>query len=81
MLHDVILMEARSYIMKYEAIKRRKKNEEKDRLEGKIDKIQNTAKAEEIGKLDELEEELQKLEDEREIENARIYFAKNNLEG
>ena len=32
-------------------------------------------------KLDELKDELQKLDDERDLENARRYFAKNNLEG
>ena len=32
-------------------------------------------------KLKIFQDELQKLEDEREVENARRYFAKNNLEG
>ena len=40
LLHDVVLMEVRSYTMKYEAIKRRNKKDEKDRLENEIDKIQ-----------------------------------------
>ena len=73
-------MEAQSYIMKYETIKRRKKNEENNRLDSKIDKNQNTANDEKRIKLEELEEELQKLDDERNIENARRYFAKNNFE-
>ena len=58
LLHNVVLMEVRSYTTNYEAIKRRKKSEEKDRLENEIDKIQNTAKDEEIKKLEELKEEL-----------------------
>ena len=77
LLHDVVLMEVQSYTMIYEAIKRRKKNDKKDRLENEIDKIQNTANDEEIKKL----EELRKREDKRDTENARRYFAKNNLEG
>ena len=32
LLHDVTLMEARSFTMKYEALKRKRKNEEKDKL-------------------------------------------------
>ena len=67
--------------MRYEAIKRRQKNEENDRPYNQIDKIQNTANEEEIKKLEVLKEELQELEDERDTLNARRYFAKNNLEG
>ena len=74
-------MEARSFTMKYEALKRKRKNEDKDKLENEIDKIQNTSEEEEIKRLETLKEELQELEDEKDKENARIYFAKNNLEG
>ena len=34
--------------MKYEALKRKKKNEEKDQLENEIDKIQNTSEEEKL---------------------------------
>ena len=81
LLHDVTLMKARSYTMKYKALRRKKQNEDKDRLEIEIDKIQNSSSEEEIVKLEVLKEELQDLEDEKEKENARRYFAKNNLEG
>ena len=67
--------------MKYKAMKRGKMNEEKDRLENKIDKIQNTSEEEEIKKLEGIKEELQELEDKKDKENARRYFAKNKSEG
>ena len=58
-----------------------KLNGKKSELESEIDRIQNSSNAKEREKLDELKEDLQKLKDERELENARRYFAKNNLEG
>ena len=46
--------------MKYEALKRKKKNEEKHKLETEIDKIQNTSEEENfLKKLEALKEELQ----------------------
>ena len=80
LLHDVTLMEARSFTMNNE-LKRKRKNEDKDKLENEIDKIQNTSEEKEIRRLEWLEEELQELEDEKDKENAKRYFAKNNLEG
>ena len=74
-------MEAKSFTMKYEALKKKKKNEEKDKLENKIKKIQNTSDEEEIKRLETLKEELPELEDEEGKEKARRYFAKNNIEG
>ena len=54
LLHDVTLMEARSFTMKYEALRRKRKNEEKNKLENEIDKIQNTSEEEEIKRLETL---------------------------
>ena len=80
-MHDVLLMEACSFVMKYEAAKNRKTNGKKYEIESEIDKIQNSQEAKDIEKVEILKDELQKLEDEREVENAKRYFAKNNLKG
>ena len=71
LLHDVVLMEVRLFVMKYEAKKRREENEKKESIESEIDKT----------RIDELKEELQKIDDECDLESARRYFTKNNLEG
>ena len=70
-------MEARLFVMKYEAAKNRKSNCRN--LE--IDRIQNSKVDKDTVRVETLKDELQKLEDVREEENARRYFAKNNLEG
>ena len=81
LLHDVLLMEARSFVMKYEAAKNRKSNCRKLEIEDEIDRIQNSQVDKDTVRVETLKNELQKLEDTREEENARRYFAKNNLEG
>ena len=81
LLHDVLLMEARSFVMKHEAARNRKSNGRKLEIEGEIDKIENSQVAKDMEKVETLKDELQKLEDAREEENVRRYFARNNLEG
>ena len=49
--------------------------------ESDIYKLQNSVKEEDRARVDSLKEELQNVEDDREMENARRYFAKNNSEG
>ena len=66
--------------MKYEAAKNRKNNGKKLVIEDEIDRIQNSQADKDRVRVDTLKDELQKLEDVREEENARRYFAKNNLE-
>ena len=44
LLHDVILLEVRAFVMKYEAIKKRKSKEKI--MESEIDKLQNSVKEE-----------------------------------
>ena len=78
LLHDIILLEVRFFVMKYETMKRKKSKEMIDNLESEIDKIQNSPKKEDRARVENLKEEFQKVEDEREIEEARRYFAKNN---
>ena len=44
LLHDVILMEVRSFVMKYEAKKERKSREKIDELESEFDKELNSSR-------------------------------------
>ena len=50
-------------------------------IQSEIHKIQNFANEKDRTRLDDLKEELQRIDDEHDLENARRYFAKNNLEG
>ena len=42
LLHDVILLEGRAFLMKYQANKRRKEKEKTNNLESEIDRLQNS---------------------------------------
>ena len=81
LLHDVILLEARSYSMRFSAkLKRdllRKTGELNDMIERKID----SDGLEDIEIVRNLKEEVQNIEDERDLAAARKYFAKVQLEG
>ena len=81
LLHDVILLEVRAFVMKYEATKKRKEKERMSNLEREIDKLQKPQAEEDIKRVNNMKEELQNIEDERELISARRYFAKNQLEG
>ena len=48
LLHDVILLEVRAFVMKFEAAKKRKAKERTSNLESEIDKLQNSQKEEDI---------------------------------
>ena len=50
LLHDDLLMEAHSFVMKYEAAKNRKTNGKKHEIESEIDKIQNSQEAKDTEK-------------------------------
>ena len=79
LLHDVLLMEARSFVMKYEAARNRKINGKKIEIESEIDRIQKSLDDKDVERLEVLKEEHQALEDERENEKTMRYFAKNHL--
>ena len=81
LLHDVILMEVRSYVMKYQAGERRKEKEKMRKLESEIDSIQNSMEKDKVERVNILKEELQELEDQKDMMDARRYLAKNQLEG
>ena len=48
LLHDVILLEVRPFVMKFEAAKKRKANERTSNLESEIDKLQDSQEEEDI---------------------------------
>ena len=73
LLHDVLLMESRSFVMKYQATKNRKNNGRKCEIESEIDKIQNSPEDKYIEIVEILKNEHQKLEDKREVENAKFF--------
>ena len=81
LLHNVILLEARSYSMKYAAkLKRnllRKTEELNEIIESKID----SDDPEDMEIVNNLKEEVQKIEDERDLAAARKYFTKVQQEG
>ena len=79
LLQDVILLEVRAFIMKYKAMKRRNTKEKISNLESEIDKLQNSPNEEDRALVENLKEDLQQVEDEWQIENARRYFAKNKV--
>ena len=67
LLHDVILLEVRAFVMKYQANKRRKEKEKTDNLESEIDRLQNSQVDDDIERVNNMKEELQNIEDEREM--------------
>ena len=81
LLHDVILMEVRSFVMKYQAGERRKEKEKMRKLESEIDSMQNSVDKDEVERVNILKKELQGLKDQKDMINARRYLAKNQLEG
>ena len=64
LLHNVILLEMRAFVMKYEAMKKRKTKEKVNNLESEIDKLQNSNDDEDRKRVESLKEELQNAEDE-----------------
>ena len=81
LLHDVILLEVMAFVMKYHANKKRMEKEKTDLLESKIDKLQNSQEEEDIERVNNMKKELQEIEDEKDMTNAKRYFVKNQLEG
>ena len=59
LLHDVLLMEARSFVMKYEAARNRRINGRKREIESEIDKIQNSLEDKDVERVEVLKTEHQ----------------------
>ena len=81
LLHDMVLMEVRSYTMKYQAGDKKNEKEEVEKIGSEIDSIQNSIDEKDIERVNMLKEELQSIEDQKDIMNARRYLAKNQIEG
>ena len=51
------------------------------KIESEIDSIQNSTDEKDVERMNMLKEELQELEDRKDMLNAKRYLAKNQLEG
>ena len=80
LLHDVILMEARAFALKFTARKRKEENLMKDILKHKIEKIQDTVDQDDAEKQKDLKRCLDDLEKREEEASALKTMAKYNLE-
>ena len=81
LLHDVIMMEARAYTMKYTANKRREEESIKHSLQAKIDEIQDSVDIEDGERLENLKKCLDDLERKEQEESALKLLAKYNIKG
>ena len=81
LLHDVILMEARAYSLKYAAKMKRKMLRKTEELNDLIEQKINSDVPEDMDMVEVLKQEVQDIEDERDMASARKYFTKMQLEG
>ena len=81
LLHDVILLEARAYSLKYAAKMKRKMLKRTEELNDLIKQKINSDMAEDMDMVEVLEQEVEDIEDERDMAAAREYFTKMQLEG
>ena len=81
LLHDVIIMEARAFALKFTERKRKEDNLMKDILKHKIEKIQDTVDQDDVEKLKDLKRCLDDLEKREEEASALKTMAKYNMEG
>ena len=81
LLHDVILMECRAYTMKFQAEKKKEMIRKSRMINDRIEDLINSDDLDDMRKVNLLKEEAQELEDERQENTARKYFAKLQLEG
>ena len=80
-LHDLVLMNARMYAMKYQAKLRREALEKSEKVNEEIKKLVDSDDPEDIVKVNLLKYKAQEIEDERDTAAARKYFAKMQLDG
>ena len=81
LLHDVILLEARAYSLKYAANMKRKMLKRTEELNNLIEQKINSDATEDIDMVEVLKQEVQDIEDKRDMAAARKYFTKMQLEG
>ena len=81
LLHDVLLIEGRSFALRYAAEQKRKMLSTIADLNKKIDKKSNSVENEDIEEVFFLKHEVQNLEEERDMAIARKKFTQMQLEG
>ena len=81
LLHDVILLEVRAYSLKYAANMKRMMLKRTGELNDLIEQKINSDVTEDIDIVEVLKQEVQDIEDERDMAAARKYFTKMQLEG
>ena len=81
LLHDVTLLEARAYSLKYTAKMKRRMLRRTKELNDLIEQKINSDVAEDMDMVEVLKQEVQDIEDERDMAAARKYFTKMQLEG
>ena len=81
LLHDVLLIEIRSYTLKYAASQKKKMLKKTKELNDFIDEKANSMEEEDIAMVEALKQEVQEVEDERDMAIARKQFVKMQLEG
>ena len=81
LLHDVLLLESRSFALRYAAEQKRKMLHTMADLCKKIDEKANSVREEDIEEVSFLKQEVQNLEDERDMAIARKRFTQMQLEG
>ena len=74
-------MECRAYTMKYQAEKKKEMTRKSKMINDKIEELINSDDPDDMKKVNLLKEEAQELEDERQENTAKKYFAKLQLEG
>ena len=81
LLHDVMLMESRSFALKYAAEQKRKMLQTLTDLGKRIDEKADSNNEEDIEEVNFLKQEIQNMQDERDMAAARKRFEKMQLEG
>ena len=81
LLHDIILLEVRAYSLKYAANMKRKMLKRMEELNDLIEQKINSDMTEDMDMVEVLKQEVQDIEDERDMAAARKYFTKMHLEG
>ena len=80
-MYDILLMEARSYTMKYKAYKKKEREMLTNGLKRQIEGIQDSNEEEDMTKLEMLKKFLQDLIDYENNEAAMLMLTKHHLEG
>ena len=81
LLHDILLMETRSYTMKYKAFKKKESERLAHGLKTQIKEILDSDKAKDVTKLGLLKKFLQDLTDYEDNDAAMKLLASHHLEG